>query len=331
MDSFIQTDPFQLVQNYLSCADLHSLATINKDIYNYCKRSFGDIYMKKIYNRLKDIFNDDTDRFLKLLDDAKAYISGSFILQCLTNENFDDSDIDIFFPDCIINGKLLSAQSMCFSPIDDFLYKDLKYTWNDGHRYIDNIGSDQLQINFIRTYKKNNVEIQLMYISNNDVKKFIIDTFDFDICKNMYRNKNLYIDSFEDIIHRETKFKYAYRLGATIKRGIKYQKRGFKFTNLNKLCYNSLVNDILPLKNKLVSCKGVIVTRQTDIIGLEHTIRRCPQMLNPQLVTTCTNDDCIIKLFGMHNLIPHYHTATVRQFAGIHPDVVIITDNSMNW
>lgn len=330
MEEFTKTDPFQLVQNHLSCADLHSLATVNKYVYNYCKQLFGNIYMKKINNRLEDIFSDNTAKFLKLLDDENAYISGSFILQCLMNEHFNGSDIDIFLPDRHINHVYSNPSTgRGFSPVEDLLYKDLGYEWKDGNEYGSHIETKQFKISFIRTYAKNNVNIQFIHVGNSDTKEFIANTFDFNICKNIYRNKYLYVDSFEDIIYKETKFKYALHSGNSVERCAKYQKRGFIFTNLNDLCYRTIANDSVIVfqagSEKII--RHITIMTEEQVYDWKRIIA-CPPRHNSLFDTACTNHNCVIRLCGKNSTVPHYHTTF--KYGREEPDIIVVKQIATN-
>src|SRR3990172_4731194 len=53
---------------------------------------------KQIILRLKHIFGDKLSEFKQILQETKAVITGSFIIQCVLDVYWKDSDIDIFIP-----------------------------------------------------------------------------------------------------------------------------------------------------------------------------------------------------------------------------------------
>jgi len=65
-------------------------------------------------NRLTDIGIPDVDEFINKLEQSNAIIAGSFPLQCLLNETYCDSDIDIFFYCFGVEGK--------WTPIHEYIY-----------------------------------------------------------------------------------------------------------------------------------------------------------------------------------------------------------------
>ena len=64
-----------------------------------------ELVIGKILRRLKSIFGDIYDDFIDMMKNDNIVISGSFILQCIYNESWENSDIDIF----IYNNGLLNC------------------------------------------------------------------------------------------------------------------------------------------------------------------------------------------------------------------------------
>ena len=207
--------------------------------------------IKEINIRLSLIFGDKYDKFNKILDDTKAIISGSFIIQCILGEYWEDSDIDIYFP--TINNKMyLTDSNNPYYELEKFLYETLKFNMTQSYRAISRYRRDQsndkLNIEYVRNYDTftNSIQIIQAKIKNDPtkMKEFIYDTFDFDICKNVYYIKDgkgyLNILKLNDIFNKISEFKIGYRVGSSIQRYEKYTKRGFSITN--NMIYDELAN-----------------------------------------------------------------------------------------
>lgn len=272
------------MESFLSSKDLTGLLLNKlplKDVYNFSQivtnhKDF--IYQRtilEIRKRLKEIFQDNLDEFLNLLQQTGAIISGSFILQCILNEYWE-SDIDIYFP--IQDNEIKETPSQNpTSEIDDFLYKSrMQMT---GYFAANRYGSDvDLKIKWIRNYKKldedkfyksykhfSRSEIEkmgennkytfqtiLVDINKSEMQNFIVNTFDFDICKNIFDGNTLYIHNIKDIVERKTQFKYSYRIQSSLLRCKKYEGRGFEIIGKN-IPYSEILENYhedLARKNK---------------------------------------------------------------------------------
>lgn len=238
------------ITKFVKPVDLYNWCRINKNYNTMLRTLIKRSVLSEIENRLRDIF-DDLPQFLQILAKSKSVISGSFIIQCILNEYWNDTDIDIYIP---IKGNNITGYTENDNPItimEDYLYKTMKFThYEAANRYGHDINTEKLIFNWIRNYLKGNYSIQVIQVNIDEniseVKNFIHQTFDFDICKNIYNfaenQSYLSLYKMNQICSKMTKFKCAYRLGSSIERCKKYQKRGFVFTNLNKLSYEKLAN-----------------------------------------------------------------------------------------
>jgi hypothetical protein len=77
---------------------LYHLKQINQHYHTITDDDINRAAIKEINHRLLLIFTDKLIDFKKLLQSSCAVISGSFIIQCLLGEHWNDSDIDIFVP-----------------------------------------------------------------------------------------------------------------------------------------------------------------------------------------------------------------------------------------
>jgi len=88
----------------LSPLSFYNLKLCNKLWNKYITLSMiKESIIKEINTRLLAILGDKYNDFIEILNITKAVISGSFIIQCILGEHWEDSDIDIYFP--TINNK----------------------------------------------------------------------------------------------------------------------------------------------------------------------------------------------------------------------------------
>ena len=231
---------------------LYNLKLCNKFWNKYITLSMmTESIINEINTRLSLIFKDKYDDFNKILDNTKAVISGSFIIQCILGEYWENSDIDIYFP--TTNNKKYSTN--CNNPyyeLEKFLYETVKFEVNESYSAISRYKSDQsngkLNIEYVRNYDTviNSIQVIQAKVDNNHDKmnEFIHETFDFDICKNVYyindRKACLKILKLNDILNKVTEFKIGYRVGSSIQRCEKYKKRGFNI--INNMTYKEIAS-----------------------------------------------------------------------------------------
>ena len=231
---------------------LYNMKLSNKRLNNYITLSIvKNSVIREIDTRLSLIFGDKYDDLNKILDETKAVISGSFIIQCILGEYWENSDIDIYFP--IINNKEYSNDhGNPYYELERFLYEDVKFKLKDSYsavnRYQRDLSKDKVRIKYIRNYGTltNDIQVIQAEIKKDRYKmnKFINGTFDFDICKNTYHinngKQNLNILKLYDILNKIAEFKIASRVGSSLERYEKYTKRGFNI--INNMTYEEIAN-----------------------------------------------------------------------------------------
>lgn len=254
MEKILFSDPLLEIIQYMSPKDV--LNIINSSIE--CKKiikyyHFHQIILKEINRRLKLIFKDYYDEFKKQLQDNQAIISGSFILQCILGEDWEDSDVDIYVP-------IRNSQSK-YTYLEDFLYRHLaqieyhcrEYNNNNiegtrkyacyNEKYFNkvkcSVNPNTLYRFFSNSYnciEPNTRHIQIIRLnctSIEEIKKFILNDFDFDIVKNSYYIKDdieyLTIYNLKDVLSKTTLFKVSQTYLPELNRKKKYEHRGFKF------------------------------------------------------------------------------------------------------
>jgi hypothetical protein len=239
---------------------LYNLKLCNKVWNEYITLSMiKESIIKEINIRLSLIFGDKYNEFNKILDDTKAVISGSFIIQCILGEYWEDSDIDIYFP-TINNNKYNIHSTYYYYDLEKFLYETVKFKMTGSYpamsRYKYDQSNGKLEIEYVRNYETatNSVQVIQAKIENDYDKmtKFIYNTFDFDICKNVYYindgKEYINIPKLNDILNKVSEFKIGYRVGSSIERYEKYTKRGFNI--INNMTYDEIANKAVETNRK---------------------------------------------------------------------------------
>lgn len=264
------------------------------DIFNLYKTSkhFNHLHLHQIYNksglfaihtRLYSIFGDKTDEFITSLDESYGVISGSFIPQCLLNEYWKDSDIDIYLP--------LWAKD--FSPLENFLYKHYAFVdEGSGVSYINNFSiiSNGVNVDYIRNYKVTTLDrdyiIQILHLDIDNmntperlsipsqIEDYISSNFDFNFLKNYYYKNRLVFDG--KLLSKTAMFWTSTDLISSIKRCYKYQNRGFRFVNLKQLDLFSLINRHVCQLNPLVRQIEIFTFIKSEelLLGSKSAIKR---------------------------------------------------------
>lgn len=259
----------------LLCGDIRYLLSEileNKDLWLLCKtfpnneklnKRLIELINKKciteMMNRMRKLLGKELEEFINLLNEVGATISGSFIIQCLLNEDWN-TDIDIFVP---MKGNIISKtpSDNPTSLVDSFLNE--RFTFKDyipANRYNNFIDN---KIKWVRSFgsisemNTNKIDFQviLVDIEKDEMKDFILQNFDFDIIKNTYLRNEIKIYNYEDIFSKTTNFKIGNRLGSSISRCIRYEEKGFKFLNKEitreQICniqMESVFMETLPIK-----------------------------------------------------------------------------------
>jgi hypothetical protein len=246
MTNIIEIDPLENIIYHLIPKDLYSLKLTSKlSFIKINKKIINKSIINIINNKLFEIFGDKLGEFKDILRETKAVISGSFIIQCILNEFWDKSDIDIYMP--FIDNKYYDANKVIlsiyyerpivdrFTILENFLYDNGNYiNYNDYDFLLNN-----KKIYGTRDYSINNINIEIIHININKkkfkyTKKFIMDTFDLDICKNLYfinNEDNIDIYKLNDIFNKTCDFNHCPNGFNIFNRFNKYIERGFVINN----------------------------------------------------------------------------------------------------
>lgn len=239
---------------YLSNKKIYSLFT-NTELRN---KLITENSIREIRFRLSKIFGKRYKIFRKFLEDGEVFISGSFIIQCILQVEWNDSDIDIYIlpHHPIFNkskklNKDIATKNFDFSNFRELSEKELFYH-EEFVAYIRNVNdNDDIFTNYIK----------LIYNVNNKIIKVMIchpymnPKPSFDICDNYYSESGrhsrypfgdeiLFIKNIDSLF---TKKMICFdinpglnELNTTIRRYRKYKERGFKLDNDFKYFLNIL-------------------------------------------------------------------------------------------
>jgi len=292
-------------------------------VYTIKKRT-----IMEIHNRLKKILNTKYDSFISIMKKMNCVISGSFIIQCMLNEKWEHSDIDIYVPMqgiCVME----TPDRYLKTDVDDFMYNVVNY---DGCH--DNYhGEYTNKIKYVRDYFSDGPDRDIFQIIGvdldiNSMKEFIDNTFDFGICKNIYSFNNeddIAIPYLGEILGKSTIFtpsgfgscieisreSQSDHFTASIERYYKYVKRGFTFKNKSFITYDMLKpytsrNILIQRSTFMQSCDLNIINRYFSNI-LHIPIYTNPTGFSKSLSYThikC-NNKCIVKF--LDGTIKHTH------------------------
>lgn len=291
MDSLFTTDINNILIEYMSTKEMFDM---KKSIDNM---KLTDAMIKKkfiqnINSRLADVFGDKLDTFKKFLEDTQSFISGSFIMQCILEEKYDGSDIDIYTckKENVVNYPLelgtLFPNEKENMPNNNDARANIHYYQNSGYEVIATTHYD------VCDFYMNEFRIQFII---TEKPYSMIDNFDMDICKNTYSIKNgkeyVSVHNIDQLL--EKKSDYIYRviindnsnnvMNRYMTRYYKYIDRKYiinkiipknvidKYTNNTNIYISSIISEddhaikiICKRKKNLPTRHGIIVFNMED-------------------------------------------------------------------
>lgn len=229
LDNFNNFDCLNLISKNLSCIDILCFKYTCKYLsLNIILPNFKDIFIKRLLEGNVVPTIKDALQFCDNLYNTRAYVAGSFILDCLYNTNYHN-DIDIYDQTGLDNRSSdiywFDKDNKTNLKFTQTLYK-LGFTTvgniseTDGHlrSFINNSNPECVYNNNpkkhaykrfdIKTRRcKNNIQIipiDLKLIDNerSTIPRFIKSTFDLDICQNYFDGINLYIKNIDKLIYK---------------------------------------------------------------------------------------------------------------------------------
>ncbi len=240
-------DPFYgIIVNYLSIKDLLTLQQMPE--FLHMDQVIEERILSSIEYRLNKYYGDKTWEFKQLLEQCHGLISGSFLIQCILEEDWSShkTDLDIYLPgrdtieeDERVNRKYWKWQNN-FSDLENFLYDFYDQTTTAHSACYER--DLKKRIICVREYYRGKYQeaenkVQIIYVKrkHDQLTEFIESTFDFQICKNWLQFRigqpQLHITNLREIVEKVTDFEYQFNLASSIRRMKKYEKRGFTFRN----------------------------------------------------------------------------------------------------
>ncbi len=224
---------------HLSAKDLYSLKMSTTFHYKEIKyKDIKNMIISTIIRRLQTTTNVKIDVLLKYMEKNKISISGSFILQCILNEFWEGSDIDMY------TYKYLSLNKNVFI---DSGYEVSAFTTEKDYIMLGDIST-------IGNFEiKDKPVLQLILLDNDkNIFTYINTSYDFNVCKNIFYIENgkymLNMQHMHDIMNKQISCNF---LGTSCKlstRKLKYEERGFTFKNNvlgNYIYYNGHIVPII--------------------------------------------------------------------------------------
>lgn len=241
--------------NYLTPIDLYNIMQTCKQYRKIITENhFNKRVISEINKRLYNIFGNDMQTFKNSMNNDFV-ITGSFIIQCILGEIWDDSDLNIFKCSNINRKELVlnrDVDSDCIKRFDENYNSIFTTSYFSDNDSSDDNSNDRLNnikpnvIQFLENnhdfLKKSSANIKITNIDKCGSK---MGGCDFDICKNIFwfdGKDNIYIHNIIEILSRQTKFKFTINEKSSLIRYKKYQQRGFTFDKTcNELSLN-LIN-----------------------------------------------------------------------------------------
>lgn len=192
-----------------------------------------------VEKRLNEIVGEDLMPFLKqAMRDSRAVLTGSFVLQCILGEKWNDSDIDFFIP----QGALRAPTGTQTSEMDNWLYAEGKQMERavvtsrlpEG-LYEDIFTGGTKRIQVIRDYWLKGTKFQLVHTDMPDpetLRDWVVEEFDFSVVRNAVwldsKNKwQWHVSDWNAIETRSFQFSATKNVIGSLKRREKYEERGF--------------------------------------------------------------------------------------------------------
>jgi len=213
-----------IAKKYISIKDIYCLSLVNKTLHKRLDETYIMNGIKdRITLRLQKIFSvGDYKTFTDIMEKSRAILSGSFIIQCILNEYWDNSDIDIYV------GNYKGAKQF-----STFL-KDKACDIYDGNYNV--FGSHIRDIVNFKVVNNGGDETVVQIVMINVTKDYSLSDHNrntgFEICKNiLYFNRGemvLKLQNLKETIHKVTTFTIL-DIDDFFFRIEKYSKRGFHF------------------------------------------------------------------------------------------------------
>ncbi|AYV82962.1 MAG: hypothetical protein Hyperionvirus3_108 [Hyperionvirus sp.] len=253
-------DLVSVISEYLTISEFNNYNIVFPRKQNYIL--FKAKIISTINSRLlKYLGHDKLTELKNILKETGGIISGSFILQCVYDEYWEDSDIDIFAPP----NKLINKYLGSWTPHVKKIYRSSKY------KKLLNEISNITEFN-MGGHKFQQIKVQQ---KGSDMYKYIVANFDLDICKMAYgvvnENGKEYLKIFNStaLMERTTKCVFPNHSYDFIKRFNKYIKRNIEITldqNQREILYQKY-KGIMDMELKNVPSDSSTISTYTCIFA----------------------------------------------------------------
>jgi hypothetical protein len=154
--------------------------------------SVNELGVVKPHNRIAKRLTElgiDGDLFCKKILEYQCLMAGSFPLQCLLDEYYHDSDVDIFVSQPVAHlnpdDREYHMKLRAFSEFESWLYDKYRVRAKAGVYIIqDVICSRRYQIN-------PKLCINIVLVNTHDLEKFVLTNFDFTFCQTRFDGKEM--------------------------------------------------------------------------------------------------------------------------------------------
>lgn len=236
----------ELLCTFLKPLDILTLKAINSEWYGI-KDDILDLFKRKvIYNLQSNIREQcqvDPELLMEIVFRHGGVFSGSMLLSSIVESSWKSNDLDIWYSigeteqdidswDCDLKEK--SKRRDIVKDYKQFL--DIKLDFKD----ILYIRSSKIQVDtsILELLKPTQTKIQNIYLYEDEMRKYIKENFDLNICCNMlyvdeHGDMKLYIKSLGDIVDRKISFNCF--VSSKLERVEKYENRGFSLELTEKL------------------------------------------------------------------------------------------------
>lgn len=233
------------ISDYLSVKDMYNLSLTSKYFLTLINEKFlNELIVKKITGNLKKVFEEDYASFARMMHETGGVISGSFILQCILNEKWENSDIDIYFDE-----KVCPAFYYKYRDVIEHVkgqlppkYMPMELFSDNLVENFDNFYNGNPYISYTVSTDYNNHRLQFIYIETSKDHSLHdhVRITGFDICRNSLSFGSdlgivVSLHNLKAILNKHVTFSvlgvddFFYRVE-------KYSKRGFTFRpKFNKL------------------------------------------------------------------------------------------------
>ena len=233
----------------------------NKDLWNL-RDALVDLSLKdELFRMIKRRCINNINRILTaahitpdLMARCQASVSGSTIVQCLLEEYWSPTDVDIYVPlSAASEEEILTLethlQSKGYSVYESNDYglwpAHLNGTLGQIADARSNIPIPDTKIRAVRNYIRSDDYIsksllnspkpelpatyQVIYVDTDDVYGHITDSYDFDFLRNEFKDGRLIVHSYRAIFQKRAIYDTKSDPSASVRRKTKYENRGFTF------------------------------------------------------------------------------------------------------